>query len=137
MLGPPKRELRRLTPKPFATSPMSSISLLPSALPTSKCSELHAFSIVTSANELATGWWTGRQLGLVKFLASAANSNGAWGRRAWGLEPRATPTRYCLHLTAWKLGDRPVLLSGTQTAMSLGWIANYLFSFCCVLPEKW
>ena len=137
MLAPPKRELRRLTPKPFATSPMSSISLLPSALPTSKCSELHAFSIVTSANELATGWWKGRQLGLVKFLAIAANSNGAWGRRAWGLEPRATPTRYCLHLAAWKLGERPVLLSGTQAAMSLGRTTNYLFSFCCVLPEKW
>ena len=116
---------------------MSSISLLPSALPTSKCSELHAFSIVTSANELATGWWKGRQLGLVKFLANAANSNGAWGHRAWGLEPRATPTRYCLHLTASKLGDGSVLLSGTQAAMSLGWITNYLFSFCCVLPEKW
>ena len=96
---------------------MSPMSLLPSALPTSKCSELHAFSIVASANELATGWWKGRQLGLVKF----------WRAR-----------RIAMELGATELGaSNPGLLSGTQTAMSLGWIANYLFSFCCGLPEKW
>ena len=39
--------------------------------------ELDTFDLASSANELVTGWWRGRQLGLVKFLASAGKSNGA------------------------------------------------------------
>ena len=34
--------------------------------------ELHVFGLVTAANKLITGWWKGRQLGLVSFLAAAA-----------------------------------------------------------------
>ena len=41
-----------------------------------------------------------------------------------------------LHLAAWKLGAWPALLTGTQTAMSLGWIARHLSSFCRALPER-
>ena len=57
--------------------------------------ELHIFGLVTSANKLITGWWKGRQLGLVRFLAAAARHNGAIfapngvSRRAWGLGPNA------------------------------------------------
>ena len=68
--------------------------------------------------------------------------------RAWGLDPKAAPFRFLqalkdmkdfpssLHLTAWQLGARPVLLAGTQTAMSFGWVANYLSSFCRAFPQK-
>ena len=33
-------------------------------------------------------------------------------------------------------GARPALLAGTQTSVSLGWIANYLFSFCRAFARK-
>ena len=84
--------------------------------------ELHIFSVASSASEPIPGWWEGRQLGLVEFSASAAQSNGASFtlngayRRASSLEPRATPARYfqalkdmkdsptSSHLTAWRLG---------------------------------
>ena len=39
--------------------------------------ELRIFGLVASANELITGWWTGRRLGLVRFLAAAARRDGA------------------------------------------------------------
>ena len=39
--------------------------------------ELHVFSLASSANEPIAGWWEGRQLGLAKFLASAARRSGA------------------------------------------------------------
>ena len=38
--------------------------------------ELIAFGLASSANKLITGWWQGRQLGLVRLLASAAKQ---WG----------------------------------------------------------
>ena len=41
-----------------------------------------------------------------------------------------------LHPAAWKIGAWPALFTGTQTAMSLGWIIRYLFSFCRDLPER-
>ena len=90
----------------------------------------------------------------IKFLASAAKSNGASftpngaHRRARGLEPRAPPDRILhamkdmkeflssLHLTAWKLGAWPALFSGAQAAISLGWVINFFFSFCRALPER-
>ena len=116
--------------------------------------ELHMFDLVASANGLIAGWWRGRQLGLIKFLASAANHNGATFtlngvcHRAWGLEPQASLERILramkdmaefsssLHPTAWKIRAWPALLTGTQTTMILGWIALSLFSFCRDLPER-
>ena len=116
--------------------------------------EMLIFSLVTSANKLIAGWWKGKQLGLVRFLAAAARHNGAIftpngvSHKAWGLDPNAKledlvravrdidqfPSS--LHLTAWKLGAWPVLLTGTQTTMSLGWVARYLFDFQRALPDR-
>ena len=116
--------------------------------------ELHIFDLVATADKLITGWWKGRQLGLVKFLASAAKHNGAsisrYGveHRAWGLTPSSEPQELIrasedlkhfpssLHLTAWKLGAWPVHMTGTQTTMSLGWIIRYLFDFALALPKS-
>ena len=107
-----------------------------------------------SANDLVTGWRKGCKLGLIQFLAEAGKSNGSvytcdWAfRRGWGLGPEATPARHLqaikalkafppiLHLTAWEIGACPVLLAGTQTAMSSGWIINYLYSFCRVPSQS-
>ena len=36
---------------------------------------------------------------------------------------------FSLHFLAWGLGAWPVKMSGAETAFSLGWILNYLFSF--------
>ena len=41
-----------------------------------------------------------------------------------------------LHLAAWKIGAWRVLMTGTQTTMSLGWILRYLFDFRQSLPER-
>ena len=116
--------------------------------------ELHIFDLVASADKLITGWWKGRQLGLVKFLATAAKHNGASisqkgvEHRAWGLTPSSEPEELIrasedlkhfpssLHLTAWKLGSWPVHMTGTQTTMSLGWIIRYLFDFALALPKS-
>ena len=115
--------------------------------------ELQISDLVSSANKLITGWRKGRQLGLARFLASAAKQNGAvyaqngLSHRAWGLEPQASlehilraikdlkdfPSSF--HLAAWKEGAWPVLMTGTQTTMSLGWIIRYLFDFARALPE--
>ena len=100
--------------------------------------EIIAFGLVSSANKLTTGWRKGRQLGLVRFLASAAKQNG-WTysrnglpRRAWGLDPQASLDNILraikdlaefpssLHHAAWKIGALPAHMTGTQTAMSLG-----------------
>ena len=107
-----------------------------------------------SANELVTGWWKLRQLGIIEILAGAGEGNGvtytfAWAFRVgWGLGSGATPARHLqaikdlraspssLHLTTWELGAWPVLLAGTQTAMILGRIINYLYSFCRVFPQS-
>ena len=80
------------------------------------------FGLVASANELIAGRLQGRQLGLIKFLASAAKHNGATYslnavfRRASGLEPQASVGRILramkavaefppsLRLTAWEIG---------------------------------
>ena len=40
------------------------------------------------------------------------------------------------HLTAGEHGDWPALLAGAQTTASLGWIIDYLFSFCSALPGR-
>ena len=116
--------------------------------------ELHIFNLVTSANKLITGWWKGKQLGLISFWATAARHHGAIfapngvSHKAWGLDPNAKledlvravrdidqfPSS--LHLTAWKLGAWPVLLTGTQTTMSLGWVTRYLFDFQRALPDR-
>ena len=116
--------------------------------------EMHIFNLVTSANKLITGWWKGKQLGLVRFLAAAARHNGAIfapngvSHKAWGLDPNAKledlvravrdvdqfPSS--LHLTAWKLGAWPILLVGTQTTMSLGWVLRYLYDFQRALPDR-
>ena len=116
--------------------------------------ELRIFGLATSANELITGWWKGRQLGLVRFLAAAARHNGAVfapngvSRRAWGLGPNAkledlvraikdlAQFPSSLHLAAWKLGAWPTPMPGTQTTMSLGWIIRHLFDFARALPER-
>ena len=116
--------------------------------------ELHIFDLVATADKLITGWWKGRQLGLVKFLATAAKHNGASlsqkgvAHRAWGLDPSSEPADLIratkdlasfpssLHLTAWKLGAWPVHMNGTQTTMSLGWIIRYLFDFALALPKS-
>ena len=53
-----------------------------------------------SANELVTGWWEGRQLGLIKFLAGNGRGNGVayscdWlFLRGWGFDFEATPYLY-------------------------------------------
>ena len=116
--------------------------------------ELRIFKLATSPNDLVTGWRKGRQLGLIQFLAEAGKSNGsvytyAWAfRRGWGLDPEATPARHLqainalksfppiIHLTDWEIGACPVLLAGTQTALSWGRIINYLYSFCRTFPQS-
>ena len=116
--------------------------------------ELRIFKLVMSANGLVRGWRKGRQLGLIQFLAEAGKSNGsvytyAWVfRRGWGLGPEATPARHLqamkalksfppiIHLTYWEIGACPVLLAGTQTALSWGWIINYLYSFRRAFPQS-
>ena len=92
--------------------------------------------------------------GLIKFLASAAERNGAIftlngvARRAWGLEPQASLGHILralkgvadftssLRLTAWAIGAWPALMTGAQTTMSSGWILRHLFDFCRALPER-
>ena len=116
--------------------------------------ELHICGFVAAANELITSWWKGRQLGLVRFLAAAARRNGAVfssngaSHRAWGLDPNSkledivraikdlAQFPSSLHLTAWKLGAWPVLMTGTQTTISLGWVIRYLFDFARALPYR-
>ena len=116
--------------------------------------ELIAFGLVAAATRLITGWWKGRQLGLVRFLASAAKQNGSIyspsgvSHRAWGLDPQASPEHISraiedlnnfpssLHLAAWKIGAWPALLTGTQTAMSLGWAMRYLYDFARAMPDR-
>ena len=116
--------------------------------------ELFVFGLAPSANQLITGWWKGRQLGLVRFLAAAAKHNGAIfspngvSRRAWGLGPKAklddisraikdlAKFPSSLHLAAWEIGAWPMLITGTQTAMSLGRIIRYLFDFARALPDR-
>ena len=116
--------------------------------------DFHVFGLVASANELIAGRRQGRQLGLIKFLASAAKHNGATFtlsgvfRRASGLEPSASLGRILramkdvagfppsLHLAAWKIGAWPALMTGAQTTMSLGWIIRYLFDLYRALPEQ-
>ena len=107
-----------------------------------------------SPYDLVAGWRKGRQLGLIQFLAEAGESNGsvktcAWAfRRGCGLGPEATPARHLqaikalksfppiIHLTYWEIGACPVLLAGNQTAMSLGRIINYLYSFFRAFPQS-
>ena len=116
--------------------------------------ELRIFGLLTSANKLITGWWKGRQLGLVRFLAAAARHNGAIfapngvSHRAWGLDPNAkledlvrairdlAEFPSSLHLAAWKLGAWPILMTGAQTTISLGWVIRYLFDFARALPDR-
>ena len=116
--------------------------------------ELHIFNLLTAANKLITGWWKGKQLGLISFWATAARHNGAIfaqngvSHKAWGLDPTSkledlvravkdvNQFPSSLHLTAWKLGAWPVLLTGTQTTMSLGWMSRYLFDFQRALPSR-
>ena len=116
--------------------------------------ELIVLGLVSSANQPITGWRKGRQLGLVRFLADAAKHNGAIysrngvSRRAWGLDPQASLDNISraikdlsefpssLHLAAWEIGAWPVLATGTQTAMSLGWIIRYLFDFARAMPAR-
>ena len=116
--------------------------------------ELRIFGLVNAANELIAGWWKGRQLGLARFLAAAARHNGAVfspngvSHRAWGLGPNAkledlvrairdlAQFPSSLHLTAWKLGAWPVLMTGAQTTISLGWVTRYLFDFARALPGR-
>ena len=116
--------------------------------------ELIVFGLASSANQLITGRWKGRQLGLVRFLANAAKHNGATysrngvSRRAWGLDPQASLDNILrpikdlsefpssLHLTAWKIGAWPVLMTGTQTAMSFGRILRYLFDSARAMPDR-
>ena len=112
-------------------------------------SELRILNLAISANELVTGWWKGRQLGLIKFSAGAGERYAAvyalkWAaRRGWGLDPEATPARYLQAIKELKnspssLGNRglALFLAGTQAAMSLGWIINYLFSMRCAFPQS-
>ena len=90
----------------------------------------------------------------MRFLAAAARHNGAIfapngvSRRAWGLDPNAKledlvravrdldQSPPSLHLTAWKLGASPVLMTGAQTTISLGWVIRYLFDFARALPDR-
>ena len=114
--------------------------------------ELIIFDLVTSANKLITGRWRGRQLGLVRVLAAAARRNGVVfsvtgvAHRSWGRGPKSKlkdPMRASndlkqftssLHLAARKIGAWPVLMAGTQTSMSFGWIIRYLYDFTRALP---
>ena len=75
-------------------------------------------------------------------------SRNGVSRHAWGLDPRASledilraikdlsnfPSS--LHLAAWKIGAWPVLMTGAQTAMSLGWVMRYLYDFARALPDR-
>ena len=45
--------------------------------------QLRIFKLVMSANGLVRGWWKGRQLGLIQFLAEAGKSNGSVYTYAW------------------------------------------------------
>ena len=87
----------------------------------------------------------GRLLGLVSFVATAAEAYGATfdgssaKRDRWGLRRGAGQFRILeafrdlrvfpssLHLLAYKIGAWRVRLNGTLTNMSLGWITHFLF----------
>ena len=110
---------------------------------------LSVFGLASSANQLITCWRKGRQLGLdaAKRNGAIYSSNGV-SRRAWGLDPQASPDNILrairdlsqfpssLCLAAWKIGAWPALMTGTQTTMSLGWITRYLFDFARAMPER-
>ena len=110
---------------------------------------LSVFGLASSANQLITCWRKGRQLGLdaAKRNGAIYSSNGV-SRRAWGLDPQASPDNILrairdlsqfpssLCLAAWKIGAWPVLMTGTQTTMSLGWIIRYLFDFARAMPGR-
>ena len=101
--------------------------------------------LVTMANTQVLGYWGGRLLGLVSFVATAAKAYGAKfdgssvKRDGWGLHHAAGQTRILeafqdlrkspssLHLLAYKIGAWRVRLNGTLTNMSLGWIMRFLF----------
>ena len=76
-------------------------------------------------------------------------SSGSFGHREGsGPNPVATSQRILralidvrsfqsgLHLLAWKSGDWPVIIVSAHTAISLGWILNYLFSFAGQVPTE-
>ena len=111
--------------------------------------ELHIFNLVTSANKLITGWWKGKQLGLISFWATAARHHGALfapngvSHKAWGLEPKAkledlvravrdvNEFPSSLHLAAWKLGAWPVL------SLARAWAGSSIIcSDSAALPQK-
>ena len=147
MLSPPERKI-------YIASTFCAAELQVSREASMRDLELRIFGLVSAANTLITGWWKGRQLGLIRFLAAAARHNGAVfssngvSHRAWGLDPNSklegilrdikdlAQFPCSLHLTAWKLGAWPVLMTGAQTTLSLGWVIRYLFDFARALPNR-
>ena len=81
---------------------------------------------------------TGRQLGFISLLASAATYSGVESdgsmatQKEWGLQKgdgAAHPSTSSLHVRAWKLGAWPLRPLSTLSAM------HYLFTFGTQLPS--
>ena len=105
----------------------------------------HIWKLVTMANTQVLGFWGGRLLGLISFVATAAKAYGTEfdgsvaKRDSWGLHQGADHTRILeafqdskkfpssLHLSAYKIGAWHVRLNGALSNMSLGWITHFLF----------
>ena len=105
----------------------------------------HILKLVTMANTQVLGFWGGRLLELVSFVATAAKAYGATfdgssvKRDSWGLRRGAGQTRILeafrdlrispssLRLLAYKIGAWRVRLNGTLTNMRLGWITHFPF----------
>ena len=106
---------------------------------------LHIFEISIATNYRVAGYWEGRQLGLISFLAEAGKAFGVTiknkfvAHTGWGVFPGAPQARISaafqdvrsfrssVHAPAYKVGAWRVRQQDTQTAMSLGWVINFLF----------
>ena len=109
-------------------------------------------STIVASTQIA-GYWSGHQLGLIKFAASAALADNVKlaedslvPRSGWGLfcgsnfsrlmeamgDPKQFPSS--LRLLSWRLGPWPDRFTGTPPDMPTGWLIHYFPSFGLQLP---
>ena len=116
--------------------------------------ELSIFKVLIAANGQVAGYWGGRRLGAISFLAEAGKAqrlkfDGTLAtQNGRGLYPEAARQRLIqafydlryfpssLHLLAYRSGAWEVRLQGTQTTMGAAWISSYLFSFASKIPPE-
>ena len=108
--------------------------------------EEDAPKVLIATNSEIAGWWRGSRLGIISILREAATARGVTvggnfaPHQGSGVYPAASPQRIIraltdifsspssLHSFAWNVGAWPVKMLGAQTAISSGWIMNYLIS---------